>query len=146
MRKNGSCWLDTEGNLIQAHGGAILEFQGIHYWYGENKDAVTRDGLVDFIGFSCYSSSNMLDWKNEGVVLRAVTDEVDHELSPSCVGERPKVLFNERTGISELQAIVFSRFILTGIMLKSHGRKLLQGKMKSLETVPVAKRGMKNES
>ena len=27
--KNGQCWLDDKGNLIQAHGGMITQFNGL---------------------------------------------------------------------------------------------------------------------
>lgn len=91
--KNGTLWKDTDGNGIQAHGGCILQYGGIYYWYGENKDANTQNCRVDFIGFSCYSSRDLLDWKNEGIVLGAV-DEPGHDLSPSGVCERPAVLYN----------------------------------------------------
>jgi len=30
-------WLDTKGNLIQAHGGGILKRGDTYYWYGEDK-------------------------------------------------------------------------------------------------------------
>ena len=29
--KNGTCWLDDQGNLIQAHGGMIARFGDV--WY-----------------------------------------------------------------------------------------------------------------
>ncbi len=29
-------------NGLQAHGGAMLKHNGIHYWYGENKNAPTE--------------------------------------------------------------------------------------------------------
>jgi hypothetical protein len=100
--KNGTCWLDTDGKFIQAHGGCILFHKGLYYWYGENKDTPTSDkagalNRVDFIGFSCYSSPDMRAWKNEGLVLRAI-NEAEHELNPANVGERPKVLYNKKTG------------------------------------------------
>ena len=41
MNKNGSTWYDTDGELIQAHGGMILEHEGMYYWYGENKNGAT---------------------------------------------------------------------------------------------------------
>lgn len=98
--KNGTCWLDTEGNLIQAHGGIIMKYENLYYWYGENKDTDTNIGMgkVDFLGFSCYSSANLKNWKNEGLVLKAVNDDPEHELSPACIGERPKVIYNKKTG------------------------------------------------
>ena len=54
--KNGTLWLDTDGRGIQAHGGSILQHNGIFYWYGENKDTDTHNRSVDFVGFSCYKS------------------------------------------------------------------------------------------
>lgn len=95
--------LDTDGHFIQAHGGGVLPYEGRTYWYGENKGApnVIRDGQtadrVDVIGISCYSSEDLIHWRNEGVVLPAVPDDPDHDLHPYKVAERPKVLFNPRT-------------------------------------------------
>ena len=99
--KNKTCWQDTEGHLIQAHGGCILERDGTYYWYGENKDTETRatslvGHRVDFSGFSCYSSTNLQNWKNEGVVLAA--GETGSPIGPECVGERPSVLYHARSG------------------------------------------------
>lgn len=98
MMNNGTCWTDTDGRWIQAHGGVMLQHDNAWYWYGENKDADTHDNRVPFLGFSCYSSTDMMSWKNEGVVLQAVEDDPEHELSTTKVGERPKVVFNARTG------------------------------------------------
>ena len=94
--KNGTCWLDTGGKPIQAHGGCIISYNDRYYWYGENKGVKTEDRRIDFAGFSCYSSADMHAWVNEGVVLAAVR-ESEHELHPDNVGERPKVLYNEKT-------------------------------------------------
>ena len=101
MNKNGTMWLDTDGNPMQAHGGMIEKFDGIYYWYGENKAGETvlkENGLhrVDFIGFSCYSSADCISWKNEGLVLKA-SDQPGSPLHKSRVGERPKVLYNEKS-------------------------------------------------
>lgn len=49
--KNGTLWLDADGRGIQAHGGSILQHNGIFYWYGENKDTDTHNRSVDFVGF-----------------------------------------------------------------------------------------------
>jgi hypothetical protein len=96
----GEIWLDTAGKPIQAHGGGLLYDQAtsLYYWYGENKDADTRDGRIDAIGVSCYSSADLFNWDNQGVVLPAVRDDEAHDLHPSKVMERPKVIFNESTG------------------------------------------------
>ena len=34
----GQPWLDTGGERIQAHGGAVYYEDGVYYWYGENKE------------------------------------------------------------------------------------------------------------
>ncbi|MGE5225086.1 MAG: glycoside hydrolase family 43 protein, partial [Omnitrophica WOR_2 bacterium] len=79
----------------------ILYDRGTYYWYGENKDGKTTNngGLnrVGVIGISCYSSKDLYNWKNEGVVLPAVQDDPHSELHTSKVLERPKVLFNTST-------------------------------------------------
>lgn len=98
----GKVWLDTDGKPIQAHGGGVLYDQGVYYWFGENKDTPTqhigRRVRVDVVGVSCYSSEDLYNWKNEGVVLPAVQDDPEHHLHPSQVVERPKVLYNDKTG------------------------------------------------
>ena len=95
--KNGTLWTDTDGKGIQAHGGCILEHEGTYYWYGENKDTETQNRRVDFVGFSCYSSRDLIRWENHGLVLSSVREE-GHDLSPASVGERPTVLYNAKTG------------------------------------------------
>ncbi len=99
----GEVWLDTDGHPIQAHSAGILHHQGVFYWYGENKSAPNDppDGRnldrIPVIGVSAYSSRDLVHWKNEGLVLKAIPDDPAHDLHPSKVCERPKVLFNART-------------------------------------------------
>ena len=99
----GEIWLDTDGNPIQAHGGGMLYHEGLYYWYGENKDGdswlpdcnIEWDGYrVEAVGIQCYSSKDLLHWKNEGLVLPAVQDDPSHDLYTGKVIERPKVLYN----------------------------------------------------
>lgn len=99
FKKNGFIWQDTDGNDIQAHGGCIIEYKGMYYWYGEHKGAANCPGTkrVDIIGVSCYSSSDLLNWKYEGLVLEADKTNPKSPLYPSKVLERPKVLYNEKT-------------------------------------------------
>ncbi|KAL0343489.1 UNVERIFIED_CONTAM: hypothetical protein Sangu_1236300 [Sesamum angustifolium] len=114
----GRIWLDTEGNPIQAHGGGILydERSRTYYWYGEYKDGpittltkkeqhgfgvwTKQFGIptVDVIGVGCYSSKDLWTWKNEGIVLAAEERNETHDLHKSNVLERPKVIYNDRTG------------------------------------------------
>jgi beta-xylosidase len=102
----GELWLDTAGQPINAHGGGMLFFDGIYYWYGEDKrgdtwlpDCTKRWGgyRVEVSGIHCYSSRDLIKWKDEGLVLKAVPDDPSSDLHPSKVVERPKVVYNEET-------------------------------------------------
>ncbi len=98
-------WTDTEGNAINAHGGGIMYHKGRYYWYGEYKVGKTvlpewatwECRRTDVAGVSCYSSKDLLNWKFEGVVLKPVPDDPQHDLHPSKVVERPKVVYNKKT-------------------------------------------------
>lgn len=98
MFRPGQVWCDVAGQPIQAHGGGVLYDDGTYYWFGEHKGGLTRNGRVDVIGVSCYSSPNLYDWHNEGIALPAVPDDLQHDLHPSKVAERPKVIRNDATG------------------------------------------------
>ncbi|GGJ11893.1 glycosyl hydrolase family 43 [Alicyclobacillus cellulosilyticus] len=91
----GDVWLDDEGQIIQAHGGGMLIFEGRYYWYGENRDVPPGQGNVK--GVSCYSSTDLVHWTHHGVVLPVVHDAPDHDLYFRKVIERPKVIYNART-------------------------------------------------
>jgi len=102
----GEVWRDTAGQPINAHGGGVLYHEGVYYWYGEAKSGQTYlpdcnkswgGTRVDVSGVSCYSSTNLCDWKNEGLALAAVTNDATHDLHPSRVVERPKVIYNRTT-------------------------------------------------
>lgn len=102
----GEVWNDTEGNYINAHGGGILYHNGTYYWYGEYKKGKTilPEGATwecyrtDVTGVGCYSSKDLMNWKFEGIVLPSVKDDPNHDLHPSKVLERPKVIYNRKTG------------------------------------------------
>ena len=106
MIVSGEEWLDTDGNRINAHGGGILYHDGTYYWYGEYKgDSTYWNPKVpswecyrtEAGGVSCYSSKDLTNWKFEGVVLKPDTTDINSELHPSNVLERPKVIYNEKT-------------------------------------------------
>lgn len=99
---NRACWLDTDGNPIQAHGGGMLVHEGFYYWYGEDRSGVVRQISVDrkrreAVGVRCYRSRDRIAWEDMGVVLGA-SDDPSHDLHSSKVIERPKVVFNRSTG------------------------------------------------
>jgi len=85
----GAVWLDTSNNPIQAHGGGVMLQDHIFYWYGEDRTPGINGAV------SCYSSTNLYNWKREGVALsRLDLPRVDGQ---RCFVERPKVIFNART-------------------------------------------------
>lgn len=94
--KPGAIWVDTDSVHINAHGGGILYDHGTYYWFGEHKIA-GRKGNSAQVGVSCYSSKDLYNWKNEGVAL-AVSEEEGSDIERGSVIERPKVIFNEKTG------------------------------------------------
>lgn len=100
MFQNGKIWFDDKGAPIQAHGGMILEHQGIWYWYGEHKGADNCHGTtrVDVIGVSCYSSKDLRSWHYEGLALDVKDSPEGSLVKPENVCERPKVLFHEKSG------------------------------------------------
>ena len=94
--RTGAPWLDTDGVAINAHGGGLLYHEARYYWYGEFK--VQGDaGNYAQVGISCYSSADLYNWKNEGIVL-PVTNQQGHDLERGCILERPKVLQNKSNG------------------------------------------------
>lgn len=93
--KNKTLWQATDGSAIQAHGGMILFHEGTYYWYGENKDAETKNRHVDFLGISCYSSKDLNHWQNEGIVLKPRQDP-NHRLWKGNICERPRVLYHQK--------------------------------------------------
>jgi hypothetical protein len=91
--KPGQLWLDNQGKHISAHGGGLLLHQGTYYWYGEDNSK----GYLNNVGVSCYSSTDLYNWKNEGTVLKQ--EDMPEELQGKNNGriERPKVIFNSKT-------------------------------------------------
>lgn len=90
----GEIWEDDQGVHINAHGGGILFHEGTYYWFGEHKGEETNAALV---GVTCYSSTDLYNWKNEGVAL-AVSEDPDSPIVKGSTIERPKVIFNAKTG------------------------------------------------
>ena len=82
---------------INAHGGGILYDKGTYYWYGEHK--VEGDaGNYAQVGVHCYSSKDLYNWKDEGIALKVVEGDHSHPIAKGCILERPKVVYNKKTG------------------------------------------------
>lgn len=117
MFTNGKVWLDTDGNPIHAHGGHMLRYGGYWYWYGEDR----RENYY----VSCYRSRDLSSWEFRNHVLTTdsqtapirvrtnlmLTNDEPLDIPPDALVpdglknamhkvnlERPKVLYNEKTG------------------------------------------------
>ena len=117
----GAPYYDTNGVQIQAHGGQIQQItvdgKTKYYWIGEDKTYDYRP----VGGIHLYTSEDLYNWKDEGVVLRTMERMDEFETDPyfnevygdysqekkkevfidldknNCVIERPKMIYNEKT-------------------------------------------------
>ncbi|MCC5929460.1 MAG: family 43 glycosylhydrolase [Cyclobacteriaceae bacterium] len=92
----GKIWEDNQGVHINAHGGGFLIHDDTYYWFGEHKIA-GKEGNKAQVGVSVYSSKDLYNWKNEGIALE-VHDDPNSLLVKGCIIERPKVIYNHKTG------------------------------------------------
>ncbi len=90
-------WLDNNDVHINAHGGGVLHHKGIYYWFGEHK-IEGEAGNVAHVGVHVYSSIDLYNWTDEGIALSVTHENPDHPLTAGCIIERPKVIFNAKTG------------------------------------------------
>lgn len=94
--KPGKIWTDNNGLHINAHGGGLLIYKGTYYWFGQHM-VKGRRGNKAQVGVSCYSSEDLYNWKDEGIALK-VSDDHESDIVKGCTLERPKVIYNEKTG------------------------------------------------
>lgn len=105
--KNGVTLHDTNGNVLHAHGGHMLQKDGYFYWFGENRTGDIR--------VSCYRSKNLERWEFRNHVLtydsktdlhyvwgdimlrKEMEQENGNKELVGCNIERPKVLYNKLT-------------------------------------------------
>ncbi len=86
---NGGVWNDTNGTMINAHGGALTKEGSTWYWFGEHKTE-GKEGNRAHVGVHCYSSEDLTTWKDEGIAF-AVSKEPGSPVEDGCILERPKV-------------------------------------------------------
>jgi Glycosyl hydrolases family 43 len=77
---------DQKGDIVDAHDGNLMFFEGKFYWYGTAYGKT--DGFSKANFFQVYSSSDLQSWKLEGPLLQNQTPGTYY---------RPKVIFNEQT-------------------------------------------------
>lgn len=95
-------WHDTDGNIINASDGGIIYADGKYHWYGMAFRPLPflggpNGGQMTDIGVVMYESSDLLNWKYEGVILEVSTDP-ESELFAPLRFERPKIIYNDKTG------------------------------------------------
>lgn len=85
-------WQDTAGHVIDAHGGDVVFWHGLYYWFGESR----RDNSdPDKRYVSCYASPDLMHWSFRRAVV-ALSDP--ESLGKKWILERPKVFANPKTG------------------------------------------------
>jgi hypothetical protein len=94
----GQVWFDTKGERIQAHGGSIFVENDTFYWYGENKEKTVPGSGVWTWGVRAYSSTDLYNWDDLGLIITPVLDDPESPLHPSQKMDRPHIIFNELTG------------------------------------------------
>ena len=95
-------WHDTDGNIINASDGGIIFADGKYHWYGMALRPLPMKsgpygGQMTDIGVVMYESEDLLNWKYEGVILE-VSSDPESELYAPLRFERPKIIYNEKTG------------------------------------------------
>ena len=93
----GAPMLDTNGKRVQAHGGGVIVLDGTYYLYGENKEKSVEGAPIWHWGVRAYSSEDLVNWTDRGVIIPPVTDDEDSPLHPASQMDRPHILFNPRT-------------------------------------------------
>jgi hypothetical protein len=93
----GEIWPDNEGVHINAHGGGLLLDGDVYYWYGEHKTEGEGGNRAN-VGFHCYSSTDLYNWSDEGIVLSVMPEGSGSDIEKGAIMERPKVIRNAATG------------------------------------------------
>ncbi len=77
---------DTEGKIVDAHDGRVIQFGEKFYWYGTRYG--NTNGFTTANEYVCYSSTDLNVWKYEGALLQD---------KPEGVYYRPHVVYNPST-------------------------------------------------
>lgn len=90
----GQVWNDAAGQPINAHGGCVVYNDGTYYLFGEDRTGELSNGV------SCYKSKDMYNWTRVGLALKTAgsPSSDDNDIAKGRTLERPKVLYNKKTG------------------------------------------------
>lgn len=78
--------LDTDGNVVDAHDGRVVQFGDKYYWYGTKYG--NTNGFTEANHYVVYSSDDLKEWVFEGRLIRE---------QPTGVYYRPHVVYNSQT-------------------------------------------------
>lgn len=97
--KNGALWKDDRGETVQAHGAGFLQVGDTWYMIGEDRETAKWNPDINM-----YSSKDFVNWKFEGKIVANGEHSFTYEdgsvgaLGVNRMIERPKLLYNEKTG------------------------------------------------
>ncbi|MGF1758255.1 family 43 glycosylhydrolase [Photobacterium sagamiensis] len=86
----GKDWLDTNDQLIEAHGGDMMLKDGVYYWIGQDR---TKNSNT-FKAINCYKSTDLSNWEFVNTVMSA---EKNPDLPTEVIIARPKFVYNNLT-------------------------------------------------
>jgi len=83
--QNDTFWKDTSGNPIYSQGGGIFKFGNTYYWYGVKYNGAVsyynnpskKNSDSSFNAITCYSSTDLVNWKFENNVLTSSTSGLE---------------------------------------------------------------------
>lgn len=70
---------------------------GTFYWYGENKEKTTGENALWHWGVRCYSSQDLYNWKDEGIIIQPDLEDKNAPMHPESMMDRPHIIYNEKT-------------------------------------------------
>ena len=94
----GRPWLDTQGERIQAHGGALWYEGGFYYWYGENKQFTNGKSRIWHWGIRAYRSKDLYNWTDLGLIIPPNCNDPSSNLFPESRMTRPHIVKSAVTG------------------------------------------------
>lgn len=78
---NDAFFKDTSGNPVYSQGGGVFKFGNTYYWYGVKYNGavtyfnrpVSKNGDTSFNAITCYSSTDLVNWRFENNVCTSAT-------------------------------------------------------------------------
>lgn len=94
-------WLDMDGNEINVSDGGMIYVDGVYHWYGMQLRDLPMGfkgtgGQTTTTGVAMYASSDLMNWRYEGIILACSNDPANELYGPMRF-ERPKIIYNAST-------------------------------------------------